>query len=176
MHIYKNEWRKTLVPMNSTIKDIIKNLELNSMRIVIVVNQKGTLEGTISDGDLRRGLLSGLLLSSDASGIINTKPIVVSRDVKRELVIELMKSNKIQQIPIVDNAKNVIGLHVWDTINTVEQVQNKMVIMAGGKGSRLLQHTKKCPKPMILLHGKPMLEHIIERAKLEGFMYLSLLH
>jgi len=174
MHISEDLWRKTLAPMSSTIEDVIKNLELNSLKVVMIVNQKGTLEGIISDGDVRRGLLSGLSLSSDASSILNTKPMVVLRDVNRELVVELMKSNKIQQIPIVDNSNNVIGLHLWDSINTIEEVQNKMIIMAGGKGSRLLHYTENCPKPMVLLHGKPMLEHIIERAKVEGFKHFIL--
>jgi dTDP-glucose pyrophosphorylase len=174
MHLSTDLWRKTLVPMGSTIEDVIKNLDANSLKIVLIVNQEGTLEGTISDGDVRRGLLAGLSLASDASSILNNKPMVVPLNVDRGLVIQLMKSNKIQQIPIVDSGNNVIGLHLWDSINTVEELQNKMVIMAGGKGSRLLHHTENCPKPMVLLHGKPMLEHLIERAKVEGFRHIIL--
>jgi len=87
----------------------------------------------------------------------------------RELVMQLMVANKIHQIPVVDDCQHVVGLHLWDEISTPATRANLMVIMAGGKGTRLLPHTENCPKPMVKVAGKPMLEHIIERAKLEGF-------
>ncbi|MBT5274936.1 hypothetical protein HOL82_03290, partial [Candidatus Woesearchaeota archaeon] len=92
MHLSTDLWRKTLAPMGSTIEDVIKNLDANSLRIVLIVNQEGTLEGTISDGDVRRGLLAGFSLASDASSILNNKPMVVPLNVDRGLVIQLMKS------------------------------------------------------------------------------------
>ena len=80
-----------------------------------------------------------------------------------------MLANKIQQIPIVDEHNKVVGLQLWDTITSPASHQNLMVIMAGGKGVRLQPHTENCPKPMLKIAGKPMLEHIIDRAKSEGF-------
>jgi NDP-sugar pyrophosphorylase family protein len=88
---------------------------------------------------------------------------------ERELVLELMKANKIQQIPIIDNSQKVIGLHLWDELDSINLKDNKFVIMAGGKGSRLHPQTKNCPKPMLHVSGRPILEHIIKRASLEGF-------
>jgi NDP-sugar pyrophosphorylase family protein len=80
-----------------------------------------------------------------------------------------MVANKIQQIPVVDDQQRVLGLHVWDEITTPPKRTNRIVIMAGGKGTRLRPFTENCPKPLVTVAGKPMLEHIIERAKLEGF-------
>jgi NDP-sugar pyrophosphorylase family protein len=83
--------------------------------------------------------------------------------------MQLMVANKIQQIPVVDEGHHVIGLHLWDEVTMPPVRNNLMVIMAGGMGTRMRPNTESCPKPLLLVAGKPMLEHIIERAKLEGF-------
>jgi NDP-sugar pyrophosphorylase family protein len=83
--------------------------------------------------------------------------------------MQLMLANKIQQIPVVDQQHKIVGLHLWDELTTPPTRPNLMVIMAGGSGKRLLPHTENCPKPLLPVAGKPMLEHIIERSKLEGF-------
>jgi NDP-sugar pyrophosphorylase family protein len=64
---------------------------------------------------------------------------------------------------------HIVGLHLWDEISNPPARSNMMVIMAGGKGTRLHPQTENCPKPMLLIAGKPILEHIINRAKVEGF-------
>jgi NDP-sugar pyrophosphorylase family protein len=74
----------------------------------------------------------------------------------------------------VDGQQKLVGLHLWDEMSTLPARANLMVIMAGGKGTRLMPHTQNCPKPMVLVAGKPMLEHIIERGKLEGFNHFVL--
>jgi NDP-sugar pyrophosphorylase family protein len=85
-----------------------------------------------------------------------------------------MVANKIQQIPAVDENHHIVGLHLWDEITTPPTRSNLMVIMAGGMGTRLRPHTENCPKPLLPVAGKPMLEHIIERAKSEGFSHFVL--
>jgi dTDP-glucose pyrophosphorylase len=162
-------WRQAILTNNSTIEAVIRNLDKVAIKIVLVINEEGTLEGTISDGDIRRGLLRGLDINSSIESIVYRNPIVVSPDLGREIVRQLMVVNKIQQIPVVDEHKNVVGLHLWDEITISPSRNNLMVIMAGGKGTRLRPHTEDCPKPMLRVSGKPMLELIIERAKLEGF-------
>jgi dTDP-glucose pyrophosphorylase len=162
-------WHQAIMPTDSTIQQIIRNLDQVAIKIVLVVNELGELKGTISDGDIRRGLLKGLDLNSSIESVTYPNPVVVPPGMGRETVIQLMVANKIQQIPIVDDQQQVIGLHLWDEITTPITINNLMVIMAGGKGTRLLPHTENCPKPMVVVAGKPMLEHIIERGKLEGF-------
>jgi dTDP-glucose pyrophosphorylase len=162
-------WRNVILRANATIGQVIRNLDQIAIRIVLVVDETGVLEGTISDGDIRRGLLKGLDLNSPIASIIRHNPLVVTPELGRELVIRLMVANKIHQIPVVDEQKHVVGLHLWDEIATPPTRPNLMVIMAGGMGTRLSPHTKNCPKPLLPVGGKPMLEHIIERAKREGF-------
>jgi len=165
----EQHWRQALLPLNATIGQAIHNLNETSFRIVLVATEAGVIEGTLSDGDIRRGILKGLDLNSPITNIIRRKALVVPQEMKRELVIQIMLANKIQQIPIVDDQHHIVGLHLWDEITVPPKRPNIMVIMAGGMGTRLLPYTENCPKPLLHLAGKPMLEHIIERAKLEGF-------
>ncbi len=166
----KNEvWQRAMLPVGATIRQAIANLDQAAVKIVLVVNPIGLLEGTISDGDIRRGLLKGLDLGSPITKVIHRNALVVSPSITRETVMQLMVANKIQQIPVVDEQRRVVGLHLWDQITTPQARSNMMVIMAGGKGTRLRPHTETCPKPLLPIAGKPMLEHIIENAKQEGF-------
>jgi dTDP-glucose pyrophosphorylase len=167
-------WRQAILPANANIEQAIRNLTKVSVRIVLVTDEAGVLEGTLSDGDKRRGLLKGLDLNSSIANIIRHNPLVVPPELGRELVMQMMVANKIQQIPVVDEQHHVVGLHLWDEISTPPTRPNMMVIMAGGMGTRMLPHTENCPKPLLSVAGKPMLEHIIDRAKLEGFNHFVL--
>lgn len=167
-------WRRATVAATASIEEVIHNLNQVALKIVLVVGNDNELVGTISDGDIRRGLLKGLDLKSPISSIVHRNAFVVPPDMDRPMVMQLMVANKIQQIPVVDENRHVVGLHLWDEITKPATRSNLMVIMAGGMGTRLLPHTENCPKPMLLVAGKPMLEHIIERAKLEGFSHFVL--
>jgi len=167
-------WLKAILPVDASIQQAISNLDEAAIKIILVVNGKGELEGTISDGDIRRGLLKGLNLNSPITNVIHRNALVVPSDMGREMVMQLMVANKIQQIPAVDEHHHVVGLHLWDEIATPPVRHNLMVIMAGGMGTRMHPHTENCPKPMLPVAGKPMLEHIIEHAKLEGFSHFVL--
>ena len=167
-------WRRAILAANATIQQAIRNLDQVGIKIVLVVNERGELDGTISDGDIRRGLLKGMDLSSPIANIIHRNALVVPPEIGRDLVMQLMVANKIQQIPVVDEHHHVVGLHLWDEITTPPVRSNLMVIMAGGMGTRLRPYTEDCPKPLLPVAGKPMLEHIIERAKSEGFTHFVL--
>ncbi len=149
-------------------------LNETSLKIVLIVDEKDVLVGTISDGDIRRGLLKGLVLTSPIDSIVHGDALVVPPGVSREVVLQLMTVNKIQQIPIVDENMHVTGMHLWDQVNTPPARENTMVIMAGGKGTRLHPQTENCPKPLLPIAGKPILEHIIDRAKVQGFSHFIL--
>ena len=167
-------WRQSLLHADANIGQAISNLDSVGIQIILVIDNEGTLVGTISDGDIRRGLLKGLDLTSPIRSVIHRKPVVVPPEVERELVLQLMAVNKVRQIPVVDTGCKVVGLHLWDEIALPAERTNLFVIMAGGLGTRLRPQTENCPKPMLPVGGKPMLEHIIERAKIEGFRHFVL--
>ena len=169
MSTVKEIWREAILNSNANIQQAISNLDEVGIKIIMVTNEANMLEGTISDGDIRRGLLKGLDMSSPITSVIRHNPFVVTPDIGRDMVLQLMVANKIQQVPVVDEGHHVVGLHLWNEITTTPIRSNVMVIMAGGLGKRLRPHTDACPKPLLPISGRPMLEHIIERAKLEGF-------
>jgi len=163
------DWKKAVIPAEATLRDAAKNLTESSLRIVLVNDVSGKLLGTVSDGDIRRGLLRGLTLDNDVSEILRNNPLVAPEGMSQPYIRQLMTLNKVQQIPEVDIEGRVVSLHTWDEFIATNSIPNKMVIMAGGKGTRLRPYTENCPKPMLLVGGKPMLQNIIERARDEGF-------
>ena len=169
MESMENLWRQACISVNSSIELAVRNLNQYSLRIVLIVSENNEFIGTVSDGDVRRGLLKGLSLKSPIIEIVQRKALVVPPDMHRDTVTKLMAANKIHQVPVIDENNKVVGLHIWDEIFAPPSRSNFMVIMAGGLGSRLRPHTENCPKPLLPVAGKPILEHIIERAKLEGF-------
>lgn len=162
------KWEKALLSPTSLIKDAAQVLSDSALKIVLITDSNLKFMGTVTDGDIRRGLLRGLTLASSISAVINRNPTTVLRKYAREDVLKLMLAKKIFQIPIVDEDSKLVGLHLWDEVITPASHNNLMVIMAGGEGKRLLPKTEKVPKPMLLLGDKPILEHIIVRAKANG--------
>jgi dTDP-glucose pyrophosphorylase len=169
MNYISDVWSKAILPMGSSIRQAVQVLNETSLKIVLIVDANDVFVGTISDGDIRRGLLKGLELTSTIDSIVHGDPLVVPPDLSREVVLQLMAANNIQQIPIVNEKMHVIGLHLWNVMSVQTSRTNIMVIMAGGKGTRLHPQTENCPKPLLPVAGKPILEHIINRAKAQGF-------
>lgn len=164
-----NDWRKAMLPAAATLRQAIRSLDETGLKIALVVSLDGALLGSLTDGDIRRGLLRGLDLNSSIDEIIHREPLVVPPQLGRDTVIQIMQANKIHQLPVVDEDRRVVGLHLWDELMVPGQRPNLMVIMAGGQGTRLRPYTGNCPKPLLPVGGKPMLEHIIEQARAEGF-------
>ena len=166
---FQNEWKKSiLTPLNS-IKDAINNLNSTSLKIVLIVDLSNTFIGTVSDGDIRRALLKGMKLETSISKITNTNSVTVFDKATQKDVYKIMRSKKLFQIPIVTINKKLIGLHIWEDLEKIDQLDNIFFLMLGGKGTRLLPHTKNCPKPLLPVDGKPILAHIVDQAKSEGF-------
>lgn len=167
-------WQQALLPVAATVQQAIRSLNESALQIAMVVTPDGSLVGTITDGDIRRGLLRGLDLNSPIDSIIYREALVVPPLLERSVVLGIMQANQISALPVVAEGRTVIGLHVLNELLAPTTRANLMVIMAGGQGTRLMPHTRDCPKPMLPVGGKPMLEHIIERAKAEGFNRFTL--
>lgn len=164
-----SRWRRALISYEATLADAIENLNTVAIKLALCVDAEGRLIGSVTDGDLRRGLLRGLTIQDPVREIANPNPLVVPEGADPDTVRAIMQLNKVLQVPVVDAAGRVVGLHLWDALDEVPSHDHTMVIMAGGKGMRLRPYTENCPKPMLPVVGKPMLQHIIERARSQGF-------
>lgn len=161
-------WRDALLPSTAKIGDAIALLDRTGLQILLVVQKDGVLLGTITDGDIRRGLLRGETLRSPVGAIVHREPMVVPPGLSGDAALQMMSANKVHQLPIVDHERHVMGLHIRDALQGPAQRANLMVVMAGGKGTRLRPHTENCPKPLLPVGGRPILEHVVERAKAAG--------
>ncbi len=170
----QSSWSRASLPVTATLAEAVENLTEVGIKLVLCVHDDGRLYGLITDGDLRRGLLRGMTMDTSIQEIANTAPLVVPQGTDREVVQALMKANKVQQVPEVNAEGRVVGLYLWDELGAPPAHGAMMVIMAGGKGTRLRPHTENCPKPMLPVAGKPMLQHIIERARAQGFSHFVL--
>jgi len=150
-------WRLASIPKNARLQEAAENLTESALKISLVVDEQERLLGTVSDGDIRRGLLAGLTLDSPVLEVMRRSPLVVPEGIAPDLVRQIMVANKIHQIPEVDQDNRVLALHTWDAFESSVAHESVMVIMAGGKGTRLRPHTEDCPKPMLPVRGKPML-------------------
>tara|TARA_B100000965_G_scaffold164206_1_gene136694 strand:+ start:8946 stop:9986 length:1041 start_codon:yes stop_codon:yes gene_type:complete len=166
--IEKNFWKKVIIDDKKKIRDVIARLNSTKLQIIIVVNLKKKFIGTITDGDIRRGLFKGCSLNDNIKKIINTKSAYVSPELSYQDAKILMKADWIRHMPVVDKSKRVKGLHLLNDVSN-KKVPYKFVIMAGGFGKRLRPFTNNIPKPMIKIANKPILEHIILNAKTYGF-------
>lgn len=161
--------QKALLPHDATLHDAIRNLNESSLQIALATAADGTFLGTVTDGDIRRGLLRGLDLKSSIDSIIHRNAMVAPPEMSVESMLKLMQANQISALPVVNENRQIVGLHLLSELLAPTRRANIMIIMAGGKGTRLRPYTENCPKPLLQVNGKPMLEHIIERAKAEGF-------
>jgi len=152
---------KFVIPETATIRDAMSAINDNFREVVLVQNGAGAIIGVITDGDIRRGLLAGLSMEASAASVMSRKFISVGQGAARAEVIDLMKALRIRQLPIITSAGSLLGIHFLEEIITPATVDNIAVIMAGGRGSRLRPITEKCPKPMVPVAGRPILEWIV---------------
>ena len=170
-----SNWKQTLVLPGTSLKDAIHVLDSGAMQIVLVVDDDNRLMGTLTDGDIRRGILKGISLDEPASKIMNPSPTVARSGDDRQLILTMMQQKQLHHIPVVDEHGGLIGLEMLDEIIQCRVRDNPVVLMAGGLGSRLQPLTNDCPKPMLQVGSKPLLETILENFIEYGFhqFYIS---
>ena len=157
-----------------SIKEALLVIDAGARRIALVVDENEKLIGTLTDGDIRRGLLNNLSLSDSIEDIIFRTPTVCTISESKEKILEVALSKNIYQIPIVDHNGRVVGIEGVDTLLTSDKKTNKVVLMVGGLGTRLRPLTDHTPKPMLKVGDKPILETIILNFKKYGFTNILL--
>ncbi|CAI6084366.1 nucleotidyltransferase family protein [Cohnella sp. JJ-181] len=169
------DWQSTIVPMDMTIEQAVKTIDSSSMQIALVTDEAGRLVGTITDGDIRRGILRGIGLQEPVVLIMNANPTILPEQTEAGVILSLMRIKQIRHIPLVDHEGRLTDLKCFDDLVRPARKDNWVVIMAGGLGTRLSPLTDSTPKPLLHVGGKPLLETILENFIASGFVnfYLS---
>lgn len=164
-----NDFTKILVAPNLSIRETIGIIDSSAMQIALVVDKDKHLMGTVTDGDIRRGILNGISLDEAIETVMNRRPITCSGNDPRDTILARMRAKRLRHVPVVDADGRLTGLETLEEYLASRERPNAVVLMAGGLGTRLRPLTENCPKPMLKVGNKPLLETILENFIEYGF-------
>jgi len=163
------DWKKVVLNPEIPIREAIRIIDAGALQIALVVDADNRLLGTVTDGDVRRGILREVPFDESVCQIMNPQPAMANVLQTREEILALMKQRSIHQIPLVDDGCRLVGLEIMETLLQTRRLPNRVVVMAGGLGSRLRPMTNDCPKPMLKVGGRPILETVLGNFLEQGF-------
>ncbi|MBF0311450.1 MAG: nucleotidyltransferase family protein [Magnetococcales bacterium] len=162
-------WEETLVYPEATIIEALGVIDRGAMRVALVVGRDRTLLGVVTDGDVRRGILRKCSLNDSVTAVMNTRPVTAELADSKEYLLALMQAHGLVHVPILDEAGRVVMLETLEALSRPGPRDNWVVLMAGGLGKRLAPLTEVCPKPLLRIGSKPILEIILESFIQAGF-------
>lgn len=157
------KWKSILVSPDTTILETIQVIDRSAMQIALVVGEHNRLLGTVTDGDIRRGILKNISLNGPIHQVMNCDPFVASSIESPRDIQSRMKSRGLKHIPVVDDRYSVVDLYMHDQFVSAETKENWVILMAGGLGTRLKPLTDHSPKPLLRVGNKPILETIVTK-------------
>ena len=166
MFLKKKLFEKCIAYEDFDIKKVISTIENGGLKIALILSSDKKLVGTVNDGDIRRALLKGSTLDSPITKIIKKNCLTATLNSSKRDIFIMMKENAISQIPLVSDANELIGLEISEDLLPSSSkffAPNYALLMAGGRGKRLKPFTNDCPKPLLPINGKPILEIILEQ-------------
>ena len=164
-----HNWESTILSLTDTIENAIHTLNKSGMQIALVLDNRGKLRGTITDGDVRRGLLRHIGMNALVTEVMNVNPITANISDSQKYILALMKRKDLLQIPILDSNKRVVALETLQQFIDGVVYENPVFLMAGGFGTRLYPLTNEKPKPLLKVGAKPILETILIQFIKAGF-------
>lgn len=170
-----NNFEQNCMVSSSSIQSVASHLNKNKIKTVYILDEEKKLVGSVTDGDLRRGIINGINFNSTITEVMNKSPRFADSKTSENAAIELMNNLFLETIPIVNANMEIVKILYSHKSKSKYFYDNPVVIMAGGFGTRLMPLTKTTPKPMLTVRGKPIIEHIIERFIAQGFhqFYIS---
>lgn len=164
------KWQEVLVESSTSILEVMRLIDETTMQFAAVVDSDSILLGSVTDGDIRRGILKGIPLDRPIAEVMNCTPIYLMAGKSHVYYRKQMEQLKIKQLPIISEDSKLVEILFVDEPEQLTQKENIVVLMAGGMGTRLRPLTESIPKPMLNVGSKPILETIIESFKSHGFM------
>jgi len=167
-------WESILIQPSATMVETIEVIDKGALQLALVVNTDNKLLGIVTDGDVRRALIRHQSMDCSISDVMHTTPLTAEFGTSRSKLLNLMNKNALLAIPIVKKGI-LVGLETLQKIVRRSHHDNPVFLMAGGFGTRLKPLTDNCPKPLLKLGGKPILENILENFIASGFhnFYIS---
>jgi dTDP-glucose pyrophosphorylase len=162
-------WRNLALNRQAPLVEALSKINSSARQIALVLNSDETLAGVITDGDIRRALLSGKSLETPVAEVMNLHPKSIEVTATRSEMLATMRRQSLHHLPLTDSEHRVVGLVTLDDLLKSQEYENWVVLMVGGLGSRLQPLTHQCPKPLLPVAGKPILEIIIENFIDQGF-------
>jgi CBS-domain-containing membrane protein len=170
----KIDVQSLLLTTSASLSDAIKVIDVGHVQIAFVVDENKRLIGSVTDGDIRRALLRGESLDTAVEKIMFRNFRALPTSATEEEALALMRREMLHQIPALDEQGRVVRLFLLEELIKPKKRTNPVVIMAGGEGKRLRPLTQDCPKPMLRVGGKPLLEIILEQCIDAGFQHFYL--
>jgi len=159
-----------LINEDSAILDALKIINESSSKIAVVCDTNKVLRGVVTDGDIRRGLLNHFELTAPVSDIMCQQPVFAYKGTTTKDMLSIMQSEQVYALPIVNDKKQLCGV---ETFMHASKLYNRstapVFLMAGGFGTRLHPLTENCPKPLLKVGKRPLLESIIRSFQEYGF-------
>jgi len=168
-------WKKIAIRKDIPLEAAIECLDKGGLRIVLILDDEEKLLGTLTDGDVRRALLRRLPMTNPVSDAMCATPQVAELHWSREKILTVMENTRLLHLPVVDASGRVVGLEILHELLGKQKIDNPVFLMAGGFGKRLFPLTQDCPKPMLKVGDKPILELILQSLANAGFhrFYIS---
>ena len=170
---------KVSIAPGATIREAMKRINANTRGIVLVLDEDRRLLGTVTDGDIRRGVLAGIGLDAEVRILMDLRksaaaPVTAPLDTSAAQLLHLMREHSIHQVPLLDAEGRAAGLAIMDDLIKAVEAPVRAVVMAGGFGKRLLPLTDETPKPMLHVGDKPILERIVNQLRDAGVQLVSM--
>lgn len=162
-------WKEIVVSPQTPMRDAIMRIDATGLQIALVLDEQDRLAGVLSDGDVRRAVLQGVDLNAPTAKFMNNSPTAAAASSSSPELLAIMRRKVLRHLPLVDGQGRVVGLSTMESLLGSLERPNAVVLMAGGLGTRLLPLTQDCPKPMLPVGGKPILESILESFYEQGF-------
>ena len=163
------EWRELVVARGTPLRDAIARIDQTGHQLVLVLEADDRLAGVVTDGDVRRAVLRGLDLAVPTEQVMNTTPTTADAAASAAELLATMRRKALRHLPLLDAQGCVTGVATLESLLGALERPNWVVLMVGGLGSRLMPLTERCPKPMLKVGGKPILESILENFFEQGF-------
>lgn len=170
----KEAIRRLCITPEDSVRDAMSAIDAGGRQIALVLDGNGRLVATVTDGDIRRGLLKGMGLDDAVRGVMHAKPATVTENDGPEAARWLMRALRLHHIPVVDEAGILLDLAWIDEISGLATRETRVILMAGGLGTRLRPLTESVPKPMLPVGDRPLLEHIVRNLIEQGFRRFTL--